>query len=149
MWTAIGTLALAIMTLAAVITSIVITVQDRRRADTALERAAHRAEAAWRKALHYECWQNIDLAKEQPPDGLWSFDTQILRDSAAHAAGFSDGVLQRIIWARTANGKLESALAQIRAGTGFPEDAATLKTVVEMRARVSGEIREIEKELRL
>jgi hypothetical protein len=142
--TAIGTLSLAVMTLAAVITTIVITAQDRGRADAALERASRREDETWRLALHVECRLNISLGQEHP-GGLWSFDTGVLRDCTAHASAFSAEVLQRIIWARTADEQLEAMLATLRAGNAVLGSSRTLK---ELQERVLGEISEIEKQLR-
>ncbi len=48
-WTAIGTIALAVLTLAVIITTILITVQDRRRADKALIAQQERADALRRE----------------------------------------------------------------------------------------------------
>ncbi len=173
-WTAIGTISLAAVTFAALAYTIVMTTRERRQSAADRVEAAARlkeereagdrrlreerdyAEAvrrrerqaedeAWWKALHHECWLNINLDKEQPADGLWSFDTRVLRDSTAHAAAFSEIVLQRIIWARTANEKLEAGLSSLREGSDDPDVMASVK---KERARVSGEISEIERLLR-
>ncbi len=121
----------------------------RRASVEAFDRAAGREDEAWQKALHQECLLNINLDKEQPPDDLWSFDTGVLRDCPAHAAAFSEMVLQRIIWARTANEKLEVALAYLREYPAHLSEAASREsTVLQLRRQVSGEISEIEKQLR-
>ncbi len=178
-WTAVGTIALAAVTVAALAYTIVMTTRERRqsaadRAEAAVRLKEEReagdrrlreerdyAEAvrrqerqaedeAWRKALHHECWLNINLDKERPADGLWSFDTRVLRDCTAHAAAFPEAVLQRIIWARTANEQLEAALGHLRNDISpLVSDLASWKlAVVEHRQRVIGEISAIEVELR-
>ncbi len=43
----------------------------RRASLEAFDRVARREDEAWRKALHHECWLNINLDKDQR-DGLWS-----------------------------------------------------------------------------
>jgi hypothetical protein len=90
---------------------------------------------------------NLNLGKEQPPEGLWSFDTRVLAECSVHAAAFPPVVLQRIIWARTANEQLEASLGSLRDGR-FVEPAILLRNVVDLRKQVSGEIIEIERELR-
>ena len=178
-WIAVGTIALAALTFAALAYTIVTTTRERRqsaadRAEAALRLREEReagdrrvreerdyAEAvrrqerqqedeAWRKALHHECWLNINLDKELPADGLWSFDTRVLRDSTAHATAFTGAVLQRIIWARTANEQLEAALGRLR-NDGAPTTAdqdSWKQAVKEHRHQAIGEISAIEVELR-
>jgi hypothetical protein len=94
---------------------------------------ARREDETWRMALHQECCQNIDLGKERPADGPWSLDTSVLSDSSRHASAFSADVLQRIIWARTANERLEARLSSLRAGRlPWPDTSAA-----QLRARCS------------
>jgi hypothetical protein len=178
-WTAVGTIALAAVTFAALAYTIVMTTRERRQSAADRTEAAIRlkeerdagdrrlreerdyaeavrrqdrqaADEAWRKALHHECWLNINLDKELQADGLWSFDTRVLRDCTAHAAAFPEAVLQRIIWARTANEQLEAALSHLRNDVApLVSDLASWKLAVkEHRHRVIGEISAIEVELR-
>jgi hypothetical protein len=124
--------------------------EERDYAEAVRRQDRQAADEAWRKALHHECWLNINLDKEQPADGPWSFDTRVLRDCTAHAAAFPQAVLQRIIWARTANEQLETALGHLRNDLApLPSDLAAWKLEVrEHRRRVIGEISAIEAELR-
>jgi len=120
----------------------------QRQLAEAFDRAADREDAAWRKALHQECLQNINLGQE-PPDGYWSFDTRVLSECSAHASAFSAAVLPRIIWARTASEKLEITLGHLRSGPALATDTASWeKALVDYRRRASGEISAIEVELR-
>ncbi len=121
----------------------------RRASAEAFDRAASREDAAWRKALHRECLQNINLNQDLGAEELWSFDTRVLRDCPTHAGAFSPTVLQRIIWARTANEQLEVALDHLRKRSTVMSVVESWKEAVkEHRSRVIGEISAIEVELR-
>lgn len=95
--------------LAALLSAWIAAWANRRASAEAFDCVVRHEDDAWRRTLHHECLQNIDLGKEQP-DGLWSFDTRVLRDCPAAAAAFFKTVLQRIIWVRTANEELEACL---------------------------------------
>ena len=71
----------------------------------AFERQVLREYHAWRRALRQECLHNIAFNHELAAGNLGSFDTRVLHECSAHAAAFSGEVLQRVIWARTANEK--------------------------------------------
>jgi hypothetical protein len=103
---------------------------------------------AWRLALHQECLQNINLNRELPGEGRWSFQTRVLRDCSSHARAFSPTVLQRVIWAVTANEQLEAVLYSIRDGGDPGLIAAALLKITEHRSRAFGEMMAIEQELR-
>ena len=103
-------------------------------------------------ALWQECFQNIHLDTELSPVGLWTYETSILREAPRHASAFTATVLQRVVWARTANEKLERSIAEIGTrrrnfGTmlGTPKEDDEIR---ELRRRFIGEISEIEKVLR-
>lgn len=106
----------------------------------------------WRMALWQECYQNIHLDTELSPVGLWTYETSILREALRHASAFTATVLQRVVWARTANEKLEQSIADI--GTrrrNFGTMQGTIEEgdeIRELRRRFIGEISEIEKALR-
>ena len=75
-WTGIGTIALAVMTLAAVVTTIVVTAQDRRRTDEQLTAERERANEERRHALEQEqladAWAvDVDMTQSMfsPKDG--------------------------------------------------------------------------------
>ena len=121
----------------------------RRAAVDAFERQGRREDEAWRRALHNECSLNLNLDKERAPSEDWPFETQVLRECSGHAAAFSQGVLQRIIGARTANEMLDAELDRLRPRRAQPGLTGVEQGAVsEMRRKVIGELRAIEVELR-
>jgi hypothetical protein len=120
----------------------------RRASTDAFDRAGQREDEAWRTALHQECLQNIHLHQENPGSVLL-LDTRVLRDSTAHAAAFPSEILQRIIWARTANEQFEAVVrAQRENPTNLVDPVASATIALDARAKVVGELSEIEKQLR-
>lgn len=137
-------------------------------------RGGQREELAWRKALHHECLLNIHRAANAQASETWTFDTRVLRETSAHAAAFDETVLQRIIWARSANEELEETIhrveelrvtgkefeervqriseAQILSDTELVDQLgqhiAVAGQIGPLRERVLGELMEIEVQLR-
>ncbi len=108
------------------------------------EHAVLRENDRRRKALHAECRVNIKLYDEQP-QGLWSFQTDMLLECSAHTEAFSPELLERIIRIRTANQQLEAALGRLHEPGGKRElEDKDLK----LRRQVIGELMEIERQLR-
>jgi hypothetical protein len=119
----------------------------RKTSVESFERAVHRENEAWRVALRHECELNAKLEMDQSPDDLWSYETRMLRESSAHAGAFTSEVLQRIVWARSANGRLEALLVRLR-DNELQVVAQRMGEVQKLRKQVSGELSEIEKQLR-
>ncbi len=103
-------------------------------------------------ALWQECFQNIHLDAELSPVDLWTYEMSLLREAPRHAPAFTATVLQRVVWARTANEKLEQSIQEI--GTRQRNFGTSLGSTQEqdeirkLRRRLIGEISEIEKALR-
>jgi len=139
---------------AAALAGAVIGARATRQASTeAFDQAARREEERWRRALHHECWQNINLQAEQQQDGRgdalgWQPDTRVLDECSAHATAFTPEVFQRIIWARTAVAQFKAALESARQGDMSPEQTAAGRDAIKYRRRALGEISEIETTLR-
>jgi hypothetical protein len=121
----------------------------RQASIASFEQAVRSEEESWRRALHTECWQNINMQTEQPADGLWSLDTRVLSDSVAHASAFPDEVLQRIIWARTAVAQFDSVVESARRTNLPTEVTAARQEAIRYRNRALGEISSIEVALRI
>jgi hypothetical protein len=120
----------------------------RRASTEAFDRAAERDSQAWRLALHRECLQNIDLSKELSEQGLWSFQTRVLRDCPSHAGAFSATVLQHVIWAVTADEQLEAVLNSMRESSDPVSAQSREAEMTGHRSRTIQEIIVIEQELR-
>jgi hypothetical protein len=72
----------------------------------------------------------------------------VLRDSLIHAGAFSEGVLQRIIWARTMSEQMDDATSFFQYGQDGASKAGVYIRVLDMRAQFLSELMDLEKELR-
>ena len=76
---------------------------------------ADQEDATWREALLRECELNLTRSTDLSLDDLyWSFDSQVLSESLLHSSAFTADALQRIIWIRQHNDKVEATLAFAR-----------------------------------
>jgi hypothetical protein len=87
---------------------------SQKSSHEASDRAIRHEHEVRRSALRHECELNLNMETEQPADELWSYETTVLHESSVHAGAFSPTVLQRIIWVRVANNKLEAKLTHLR-----------------------------------
>jgi hypothetical protein len=114
-----------------------------------VKRETEREQTTWRKALHEECKLNLLFDRDREAGGLWAFDTRVLRECFLHTTAFNATELQRILFARTDNAALDTAVegitAQVRSGMATFDASNTVAT---LREKALGEIRELEKLMR-
>ncbi len=125
--------------------------QARRASLAEFSRVIRRQEDGWRRALHFECYQNIKLSDIKPgTEAFWEFNTSVLEESIQHASAFTDEILERVIRVTSANRHLNALLGQFRPIFLSQEMPPSLQSELEMlRVEVIGEIREIFKALAL